>query len=209
MSSKPVVSQIFNILINVSNDLCLELRLPGHIETLGEFFYYTGSCGDGTVLEQIKSNFIEQMKYLENNGFAGVCSDLNQCNVGNVSVTCGPSSSRKRRSLDSEIDNIRLKRAGSEIRVEIRLTSAWQNSNSSKSASFEFAKNIQKQIFDRVQDLSRTGKLTVNGLAPDSGSFVMGNPNPVCPDGLSIRLNSLTCGQCQFAKSYNVYACLC
>lgn len=161
---------------------------------MGEFFYYTGTCGDGTVLEQIKTNFIKQMEYLEKNGFAGVCSDSNQCNVGNVSVTCGPSSTRKRRSSDSIINTFRFKRAGSDIRVEIRLFSVWRNSNSSRSDSFEFAKEIQKQMFDQVQNLSRTGKLTVNELVPDSGSFMLGYSAPVCPEGLSIRMTTLTCG---------------
>ncbi|XP_056008481.1 uncharacterized protein LOC125664654 [Ostrea edulis] len=175
---------------------CTEIRLPGYIETLGEFFYYTGTCGDGTASEQIKSNFIKQMEYLEKNGFAGVCSDSNQCNVGNVSVTCGPSSSRGRRSLDSGINTVRLKRASSEIRVEIRLSSVWQISNSSKSDSFEFAKKIQKQMFGQVQDLSRTGKLTVNGLTPDSESFLLGYSAPLCPEGLSLRMTTLTCVPC-------------
>lgn len=174
-----------------------ELRLPGHIESLGEFFYYTGTCEDKPVLEQIKSNFIKQIQHLENNGFAGVCSDSDQCNVGNVSVTCGPSYSRKRRSSDSMINTVRFKRAGSEIRVEIRLYSVWQNLNSSKSDSFEFAKKIQKKMFDEVENLSRIGKLTVDGLTPDLESFALGYSYPVCPEGLAIRMATLSCGKLQ------------
>ncbi|XP_062570057.1 uncharacterized protein LOC134232121 [Saccostrea cucullata] len=175
---------------------CTELRLPGHIETLGEFFYYTGSCGDGKVMEQIKSNFIKQMEFLEKNGFAGVCSDSNECNVGNVSVTCGPSSSRKRRAVDFEENVDRLRRSGSEIRVEIKLSSVWKNSNSTRADSLQFAKQIQKKMFDKVQELGNDGKLTVNGIAPDSGSFVLGFTAPVCPPGLAIRLTTLTCAPC-------------
>lgn len=139
------------------------------------------------------------MEKLETNGYAGVCSDTLQCNVGNVSVTCGPSS-RKRRSIESDEISGRFKRADSEIRVEIKMSSLFLNSNSSASASFEFAKQIQENIFKKIQDISNSGMLTVNGLAPDSGSFVLGFPAPVCPEGLYIRMSSLSCGKSKIFK---------
>lgn len=174
---------------------CTESRLPGHIETLGEFFYYIGSCNDPTVLDQIKLNFIQQMEILEKNGYAGVCSDTLQCNVGNVTVTCGPSS-RKRRSIESDEIPDRFKRGDNAIRVEIKISSLFTNSNYSVSDSFEFAKQIQKNIFDKIKDVSNSGKLTVNGLAPDAETFVIGFSAPVCPEGLYIRLSSLSCVPC-------------
>lgn len=171
-----------------------ESRLPGHIETLGEFFYYTGSCSDTIVLDQIKRNFIQQMEILEKNGYSGVCSDTLQCNVGNVSVVCGPSL-RKRRSIESDENSDRFKRADSEIRVEITISSLFLNSNATASDSFEYAKEIQKHIFEKIQDVSNSGKLNVNGLVPDAGSFVLGFSAPVCPEGLYIRMSSLSCGK--------------
>lgn len=142
------------------------------------------------------------MEIMEKDGYAGVCSDTLQCNVGNVTVTCGPSS-RKRRSVESDEIPGRFKRADNAIRVEIKISSLFTNSNSSVSDSFEFAKQIQKNIFDKIQDLSNSGKLTVNRLVPDGGSFVLGFSAPVCPDGLYIRMSSLTCG-----KSLTYYNCL-
>jgi hypothetical protein len=172
----------------------LEFRLPGHVETLGEFFYYTGSCDDDTVLDQIKNNFIKEVENLKKNGFGGVCSNSSQCNLGNVSVTCGPIFSRRRRASDSEMQNIRMKRAGSEILVEVRLSSVFQNSSTSRSDSFTIAKDIQKEMFHEVKRLSRNGKLTVNGLIPDQESFALGLSVPVCPESLSIRMHTFTCG---------------
>lgn len=171
--------------------LILEKRLPGHVETLGEFFYYTGSCDDETVLEQIKSNFINQMEILEQDGYAGVCSDAQECNVGNVSVTCGLTY-RKRRSVE---DFIRLKRSSYEIRVEIRISSAFQNTNSSQRESLKFANQIQQKIFEKIKDLSESGKLTVNGIAPSMDSFVLGYSVPTCDKGLLIRMDTLLCGE--------------
>lgn len=136
------------------------------------------------------------MEILEKNGYAGVCSDTLQCNVGNVSVTCGPRS-RKRRSIESDEISGRFKRADSEIRVEIKISSLFLNSNSSTSDSFEFAKQIQKNILKKIEEVSNSGKLTVSGLIPDAGSFVLGFSAPVCPEGLYIRMSSLSCGKSQ------------
>ena len=169
-----------------------EKRLPGHIETLGEFFYYTGSCSDETVLDKIKSNFINQMEILEKSGFAGVCSDSLECNVGNVSVTCGPST-RKKRSADGL--PIRSVRSGSEIRVEIKIASAWQNSNVSTTASLNISRHIQHRMFDKIIDIGKEGKLTVDGIGPSAESFVLGYSAPVCAAGLFLRQDTLTCGK--------------
>lgn len=134
------------------------------------------------------------MEILEKNGYAGVCSDTLQCNVGNVSVTCGPSS-RKRRSVKSDEISDRFKRGDNAIRVEIKISSLFTNSNSSVSDSFEFAKQIQNNIFDKIKDVSNSGKLTVSGLSPDAETFTIGFSAPVCPEGLYIRLSSLSCGK--------------
>lgn len=171
--------------------MALEKRLPGHVETLGEFFYYTGSCDDATVLDKIKSNFINQMEILETKGFAGVCSDSLECNVKNVSVTCGPRT-RKRRSLEY---SVRSKRSGSEIRVEIKISSKWPLSNVSTIDSLNMAKKIQQNIFDKIQDISKEGKLTVEGISPDDESFVLGYSASVCDVALYLRQDILTCGK--------------
>lgn len=194
LSKEKYHEAIISYVLFAHSNTFLESRLPGHIETLGEFFYYTGSCNDPTVLEEIKLNFIQQMEILEKNGYAGVCSDTLECNVGNVSVTCGPSS-RKRRSIESDEIFDRFKRGDNAIRVEIKISSLFTNSNSSVSDSFEFAKQIQNNIFDKIKDVSNSGKLTINGLSPDAETFTIGFSAPVCPEGLYIRLSSLSCGK--------------
>lgn len=155
---------------------------------MGEFFYYTGSCEDETVLDQIKSNFINQIK---ENDQGNVCSDAQICNVGNVFVTCGRTS-RKRRSVE---DVIRFKRSNYEIPVEIRISSTWQNTHSSQTDSFKFAKQIHEKIFQTIKEMSESGKLTVNGLAPSTDSFVLGYTIPTCTEGLLIRMDTLSCGK--------------
>ena len=131
------------------------------------------------------------MEILEKEGYAGVCSDSLECNVKNVSVTCGPRT-RKRRSLEY---SVRSKRSGSEIRVEIKISSKWPISNISTINSLNMAKKIQQKIFNKIQDISKEGKLTVEGISPDDESFVLGYSASVCDVALYLRQDILTCGK--------------
>ena len=142
-------------------------------------------------MDRIKSNFIKNIEILEKTGFAGVCSDLQECNVGHVLVICGPST-RKRRFAD---DLSRSVRSGSEIRVEIKIKSAWQISNVSTIDSLKIARQVQQGIFDKIIDISKEGKLTVDGIVPSTDSFVLGYSGSVCAGGLFLRQDTLTCGK--------------
>lgn len=169
---------------------CTEKRPPNTLETYGEFSYYTGTCEDERVLEQIKSNFVKQSK--ERKHPLINCSDAQKCKIENVSVTCGQTS-RKRRSIK---DIIRFKRSNYEIRVEIIISSIWQNTNSSQTESYTFAKKIHENIFQTIKEMGESGKLTVNGLAPITDSFVLGYTVPTCTKGLMIRMDILSCVPC-------------
>lgn len=169
-----------------------EKKLPRQYGTLGEFFYYTGNCDNPTVLYQIKSNFISKLKILNaKGGFQGICVDIKNCSVENVEVTCGPVL-RKRRSIFSYI---RLKRSNYEIRVEFKISSAWQNTNYSQKDFYELTKKAHRNFFEKIKELGSSGKLTVNELVPDTESFAFGYTFPKCADGLLIRMSTLSCGK--------------
>lgn len=172
---------------------CTERKLPRQLGTLGEFFYYTGNCNDLTVLNQIKSNFISQLKILnDKKGYKNVCVNITECNVENVEVTCGPVL-RKRRSLFSYI---RRKRSNYEIRVELEISSAWQNTNYSHTNFYELTKQAHRFFFEKIKELGSSGKLNVNELVPVTESFAVGYTFPKCADGLLIRLGTLSCVPC-------------
>ena len=148
--------------------------------------YYTGSCDDATVLEKIKSNFINEI------GKLILCEGKkNNCTVEFVLVTCGPRT-RTRRSLEH---NVRSTRSDSEIRVEINIFVTWPFSNVSTSDSFNIAKKLVQTIFHQIKNISKEGKLTVEGISPDDESFVLGYARPVCDDGLYLRQNTISCGK--------------
>lgn len=142
-------------------------------------------------MNQIKSNFISQLKILnDKKGYKNVCVNITECNVENVEVTCGPVL-RKRRSLFSYI---RRKRSNYEIRVELEISSAWQNTNYSHTNFYELTKQAHRFFFEKIKELGSSGKLNVNELVPVTESFAVGYTFPKCADGLLIRLGTLSCG---------------
>ncbi|XP_061173457.1 sushi, von Willebrand factor type A, EGF and pentraxin domain-containing protein 1-like [Saccostrea echinata] len=176
---------------------CTALRRPRRTTVLGDFFYYTGDCNDPTVLEEIKQNFIDQMNFLEKNGFGGVCPSQIDCNIKNTVVTCGAITGRKKRWIDNLLDFfVRKKRSTHEIRVEITMETTWFDFNSTSGATFYFLEEIQKKIFNEIKGSASAGNLTVRGLAPDISSFALGWSDPDCPVGHAIRWSTLTCVPC-------------
>ncbi|XP_061166395.1 E-selectin-like [Saccostrea echinata] len=79
---------------------CTVKRLPSESKTLMNFYYYTGDCNNITVQEEIRTNFITNIRDMQDNGgFDGICPNEISCNIANVSVSCGEISSRRRRVL--------------------------------------------------------------------------------------------------------------
>ena len=61
---------------------------------LSELNYYSGDCSSPATQEQIKEQFI---MLLNQSAYSDICTaDSADCHVGNVQVTCGPSSRRRR-----------------------------------------------------------------------------------------------------------------
>ncbi|XP_052093571.1 uncharacterized protein LOC127729739 [Mytilus californianus] len=87
--------------------------LPG-----GLFYYYSGECSNSGVQENIKNNFVDVMKSLDGtDGWDNICPDY--CTVEGVTVTCGPSNGRRRRSIfKRSTDN--------EITVGFKVSSQWE-----------------------------------------------------------------------------------
>lgn len=172
---------------------------------LGDFFYYTGDCGDLKVLDEIKNNFIEKMHQLETQGWNGVCPSQIDCNVNKTDITCGPINSKKKREVSFRFHHFLDKRSTHEIRVEMTMTTSWYDFNSTGGTTFYFLEEIQKKVFDVIRTSAMAGALTVGDLSPDTNSFSLGYSNPECPEGRIIRWSTLTCGNYLFCNIFLIF----
>lgn len=167
-----------------------------------EFFYYDIHGANVTyndTLDQIKENFIFIMQQLEQSGWNGVCLNTTECNVDNVEVTLGPSTGRRRRSVDHKGIAI-IKRSTIEIRVSFHVKTNWQNFTPSIDTLLEM-EGVQKKIVDVIKISAENGDLDVGGLLVDLSSFASDLSEPNCPDGTTIKWSSLTCGKSIVSKN--------
>lgn len=165
-----------------------------------EFFYYAGDCTDEETLKQIKENLISLMIQRQQSGWAGACPNTTECNVNNTEVICGPTSGRRRRSaddtdidLDSVTNNVH-KRSLNEIKVKFFVITTWQNLNPSIE-TFLHMETIQQNIFGVIKESAKNGALNVSGLSPEMSSFSYSWSDPGCPDGMTVRWTTMTCGK--------------
>jgi len=69
------------------------MRLPG------EMFYYSGGCNDSEATRnEIKENFVQA---LNASMWKADCVGVPECDAKYVNVTCGPTTGRKRRNVDT------------------------------------------------------------------------------------------------------------
>lgn len=166
-----------------------------------EFFYYSVHGTNRTnneTLNQVKENFISIMQQLEQSGWTGVCQNTTECNVENVDVTFGPTTGRKKRSVAHK-DNDILKRSTIEIRVSFHVKTNWQNFTS-PDQTFSEMEAVQTRIVDVIKVSASNGDLDISGLSVDLNSFSSDLSEPNCPDGTTIKWNSLTCGEAIVSK---------
>ena len=76
---------------------------PGKVRMLkGEFFHYSGNCNSSDAArDEIRNNFVQA---LNASLYSAACFGVPECDAKNVNVTCGPTSARRRREVDSARD---------------------------------------------------------------------------------------------------------
>ncbi|XP_071786151.1 uncharacterized protein [Asterias amurensis] len=76
---------------------CNRKRRANSLKLSSVLQYFSGDCSDPATQDQIKTQFIQ---LLNQSTVSAICTNnADQCNVDNVQVTCGPTSSRGRRDV--------------------------------------------------------------------------------------------------------------
>lgn len=104
----------------------------------------------------------------------------------------------KKRSVAHK-DNDILKRSTIEIRVSFHVKTNWQNFTSPHQ-TFSEMEAVQTRIVDVIKVSASNGDLDISGLSVDLNSFSSDLSEPNCPDGTTIKWNSLTCGEAIVSK---------
>ena len=105
------------------SDCFSERRNPNISIKPGELIYFfSGDCNDAAVQDGIKNHFITVMEDLAyNRNWSNICPSF--CNVSDVTVTCGPTTGRRRREGSSQTHFV--KRSANEITLSFSLTMGW------------------------------------------------------------------------------------
>jgi len=129
------------------------------------FYYFTGDCHDAAVQEQIKSNFVSIMN--DQTGLE-ICPP-NDCSVENVEVKCADT--KKKRSIEQQINYIRLRRSTTRLKLSFKIKSKWQLINGSSSDEFNHNENRVMNIWNEVKLKGAKVAENVSGVTFDSSEY--------------------------------------
>jgi len=166
-----------------------------NIRLKGEFFYYSGNCdGSESVRLEIAENFIQALK---SSYYRSVCIDVPECNAKYVNVTCGSTTTRRRRNIDSANNqHVIAKRQTHPYAyvVDFELSVPFQPAHSqSDEDRFDELDDILYQMVTVLQSEVKSGLFNIDGFTTDDYSIGVGIAEYDCPPGMRPKSTNAKC----------------
>ena len=162
-----------------------------------KLYYYSGECADPATQEQIKQQFLTIIIEETESRFHSLCTpDLLQCSLDSVTITCGPTTRRKRdllsdirnhngkltetypvrrrQELSDTLHHIYKREETHVTTLKFNIVTEWDQSNLGDMIYNEQLAHIdgfQNQQKDVIVDLLVDGKLDIDGLVLKNNSF--------------------------------------
>ncbi|XP_076075711.1 uncharacterized protein LOC143046433 [Mytilus galloprovincialis] len=164
-------------------------RNPNLLVKPGELIYfYSGDCSDTTVQQGIKENFITVMEDLAyNRNWSNICPT--SCNISDVTVTCGPTTGRRRRDIEGTYFKRLFIRSTNEITLTFSLTMQWIEGGDYWANDDEIV-----GVSEILEEMSKNGDLIYNGLSPATIAFSFSSMG--CEEGSAPDYYTDTCSGC-------------
>ncbi|XP_041369895.1 uncharacterized protein LOC121383864 [Gigantopelta aegis] len=175
---------------------CTEKFTAGKMRLSSELYYYSGSCGDNSTLDEIKGNFVNIMN--DKGIWVVSCST---CTVDNVVVFCGEGQSRrKRRSTDTHTE---MKRS-----AETQTVISWDwvvPIDGDTVSAITTADGFLMALADRMNNFvqNNDSAISLTGLELRSNSYGYDESHLVCPLGYSENWARGTCSPCPTGTMYD------
>ena len=166
----------------------------------GEFFYYSGDCNSSDATrDEISDNFIQALNASKYNI---ACIGVPECDAKYVNVTCGPTSARRRREVDSAHDQHAIAKRQAQPNayvVEFELSVPFQpaDGQSDKDRYLEID-NIIYEMVTVLQSEVNEGLFDIDGFTTDGNSVGLGFTEYECPIGTRSKSEKASCGMLFF-----------
>ncbi|XP_071132591.1 sushi, von Willebrand factor type A, EGF and pentraxin domain-containing protein 1-like isoform X2 [Mytilus edulis] len=168
---------------------CTKRRNPNLVVLPGELIYfYSGDCSDTTVQQGIKEHFITVMEDLAyNRNWSNICPTF--CNISDVTVTCGPTTGRRRRDSEGTYFKRLFARSTNAITLTFSLTMEWIDEG-------DYWDNDGKiiAVSETLEEMSTNGTFVYNGLSPATVAFSYSSMR--CEEGSVPNYYTDTCSGC-------------
>lgn len=162
------------------------MRLPASL------YYFTGDCKT-TALKQIQESFVKRIAL---SAYAAICLNKGVCKVGNIKVTCGPASSRKKRSSSKNPQKRALDNA---YKVTFDVEVPFSVGTNTLANAVKGTSDLLQDVANLLQKEVDAGHFVISipGVETklQSTSFSYDYVNVVCEQGLKPRYKTASCGK--------------
>ncbi|XP_052801058.1 uncharacterized protein LOC128231848 isoform X3 [Mya arenaria] len=167
-----------------------------------EFYYYTDKCNSSdTNLLEIQENFV---KALNSSKFFEYCRNDPNCQAKFVDISCGPTTSRRKRDIQPRSDANLAYIVNFEFELPFNVPAG-----KSESEAFEEIEKLLFQMADVVQDAVDNGEFDMPGLRVKSDSFALGNAQLKCAIGMVGRQTTGSCVGCTVGQFMSTRSARC
>ena len=173
---------------------------------LGDFFYYTGACNSSKEnMQEIGENFV---RALNSSLYSAACIGVPECDAKYVNITCGPTTSRRKRHDHSAIVKRQVDKYAYKVQFELSVPFQPANGQSDTERFIEL-EDIMFNMLDIIQDKTKSGHFDIAGYHTDENSVRPGVAEYACPPGTVSAKRKASCGkylaimfQVMFAQFY-------
>ena len=168
-----------------------------HAHSRIEIYYYTGVCNSSTAnFRQIQNNFIQA---LNSSMYNAVCINEPFCKAEFVNVTCGPTTTRRKRDDYHGIFRRSAYHYMYTVILDLTVPIPVQ-SGLSASTTFAMKASLLTQMAMKIEEEMRSGhyNLPLADMHLESDSFYQDMVEYKCPKGMKSRIGSNSCGKTVF-----------
>ena len=142
-------------------------------------------------MQEIGENFV---RALNSSMYNAACIGVPECDAKYVNITCGPTTSRRKRHDDGAIVKRQVDKYAYKIQFELSVP--FQPANGQRDIDhFIELENIMFNMLDVIKDKTKSGHFHMAGFHTDENSVRSGVSEYACPPGTVSKKLNASCGK--------------
>ena len=159
---------------------------------LADFYYYTEACNSSKEnMQEISENFVLA---LNSSQYNAACIGVPECDARYVNITCGSTTSRRKRHEDAAIVKRQVVKYAYKVQFELSVPFQPANGQSDTERFIEL-EDIMFNMLNVIKNETQSGHFDIAGYHTDENSVRSRASEYACPHGTVSIHQKASCGK--------------